>query len=212
MLIYSPDFLKNLSDWAKLNDVYLIADEILTGFYRTGEALASDHAAIKPDLICLSKGLTAGFMPMSAVLLSQEMYNLFYTDYQDGKSFLHSNTYAGNALAAAVALEALNIYQEENIKNNVKMIESELFSNKQLLEKTFSLKNLRSLGAVSAIDIDAPSEKRLGLEVYKVARDFGAILRPLANTIYWLPPLNSSKLELDMLSDITYRALKKVLG
>lgn len=209
MLIYSQDFLTRLSKWCRANDVYLIADEIMTGFGRTGQFYAYQHADITPDIVCLGKGLTSGFLPMSAVMMTEEIYQLFYCDYKSGKSFLHSHTHTGNALAAAVALENLQVIAEEGILDQVQELEPALFENMMMVkEKTNRLQNIRYIGGVVAADIITPCKKdRAGYAVYQAAVKAGAFLRPLGNTLYWFPPLNIKVNEVKKLRDITIKAM-----
>lgn len=215
MKIYSQDFLYRLRKWTQIHGIYLIADEIMTGLGRTGRALACEHAQIKPDFICLSKGLTSGWLPMSAVLTHTEIYNLFYDDYSTGKSFLHSHTFSGNALAAAVALECLNILEDEEIFKHVR--EKEIILKKLMQEvhdETESLTNIRGIGAVIAADLALKENKknqRIGYQIFQQALQLGAWLRPLGNTIYWLPPLNISLSTLEELRDITKTSIKRIL-
>jgi len=215
MLIYSADLLRRLRDWTAKNGVYLIADEIMTGFYRTGRRLACDHAGIAPDLVCLSKGLTAGWAAMSAVVMSGELYDLFYADYGTGRDFLHSNTYAGNALAAAAALEAQKIYDDEGVAARVAATSPVIQRlMREVAAETKLLTNVRAIGMIAAADIKPEFIKasRAGYRVYRHAVELGALLRPLGNTIYWLPPLNTSLETLSELKDITKRALGDVLA
>jgi adenosylmethionine---8-amino-7-oxononanoate aminotransferase len=208
MKLYSADFLEKLAQFAKSNDIYLIADEIMTGLGRTGKWFAFNHANIKPDMICLSKGLTSGTLPLSAVLIDDAIYDLFYDDYHLGKSFLHSHTYSGNALGVSVALETLNIMQEIGINtmaDNLGTQMHELFS--YVSEKTGKIKNIRQIGAMVAGDLIDPPKARMGYEVYKHAVSKGALLRPLANTLYWLPPINTKLHTLEELSTITIEAI-----
>jgi len=208
MLMYSKDFLKKLHDWCKENNVHLIADEIMTGFARTGKMLACEHAEIEPDFLCLAKGLTSGWLPLSAMLTSQKIYDLFYDDYATGKAFLHSHTHSGNTLAAAVALEVLNIYEKENIVSKSEILgEAMLVAMQDIANETEMLTNVRGVGAIVAADIICDNNKRQGYEVYKRAVKLGALLRPLGNTIYWLPPLNMEIETLISLKDITIRSL-----
>ncbi|MFZ0219125.1 MAG: adenosylmethionine--8-amino-7-oxononanoate transaminase [Candidatus Aquirickettsiella sp.] len=215
MKIYSQDFLRRLRKWTQTHSIYLIADEIMTGLGRTGRALACEHAQIKPDFICLSKGLTSGWLPMSAVLTHPDIYNLFYDDYSSGKSFLHSHTFSGNALAAAVALECLNILEDENIYKQVR--EKEIILKKFMQEvnaETESLTNIRGIGAVIAADLSLKENKknqRIGYQIFQQALKLGAWLRPLGNTIYWLPPLNVSLATLEELRDITQVSILRIL-
>lgn len=215
MKIYSQDFLRRLRKWTQIHGVYLISDEIMTGLGRTGFALACNHAQIKPDFICLSKGLTSGWLPMSAVLTHTNTYNLFYDDYSSGKSFLHSHTFSGNALAAAVALECLNILEDEEIFKQVRQKESILKKFMQeISDETGSLTNIRGIGAIIAADLkltEKEENQRIGYQVFRQALQLGAWLRPLGNTIYWLPPLNIPLSTLEDLRDITKISIKRIL-
>lgn len=215
MKIYSQDFLRRLRKWTQAHGIYLIADEIMTGLGRTGRALACEHAQIKPDFICLSKGLTSGWLPMSAVLTHTNIYELFYDDYSSGKSFLHSHTFSGNALAAAVALECLTILEEEEIVKQVR--NNEIILKKLMLEvsdKTERLTNIRGIGAIIAADLkltEKEKNQRIGYQIFQQALKLGAWLRPLGNTIYWLPPLNISLSTLEDLCNITKISIKRIL-
>lgn len=212
MKIYSKDFLARLSHWAKTHNIHLIADEIMTGIGRTGKMLACEHAQITPDFVCLSKGLTSGWLPFSAVLTHDEMYKFFYDDYKTGKSFLHSHTYSGNVLGASVALATLKTIHKENLCKRVTDFSEILYKNMKVVsEKTGQLTNIRNIGAIVAADLQChPTLPRLGYEIYKAAIKLGALLRPLGNTIYWLPPLNIECSVIEELRDITIDAIKQV--
>jgi adenosylmethionine-8-amino-7-oxononanoate aminotransferase len=216
MRFYSADFLRRLRAWTRARGVYLIADEILTGFGRTGRMLACEHAGIVPDLVCLSKGLTAGWMAFSAVLASEEIFGLFYAEYGTGRDFLHSNTYAGNPLAAAVALEALDIYRDEDICGRVRRGQAELRASlDRVAAATGRLENVRCLGAVAAADLKGPGVGpglRAGYRVYREAVARGALLRSLGDTVYWLLPLNAEEGILPELEGITAGAIRAALG
>ena len=214
MLIYSQDFLCRLRMWAHAHDIHLIADEIMTGLGRTGTALACNHAGIEPDFLCLGKGLTGGFLPLSAVLMTPTIYDLFYADYALGRSFLHSHTFSGNALAASVALECLQVLEEENIYARVQTNASYMRTlMQQLADETGKLTNVRGIGAIVAADLVVTNQQdRIGYQVYQHAVKYGALLRPLGNTICWLPPLNINNSVLTELQTITRRAIMAVLG
>src|SRR3990167_2658188 len=212
MKIYSQDLLKKLRNWTRKNNIHLIADEIMTGLGRTGKIFACEHANIEPDFLCLSKGLTAGFLPMSAMLTTNDIYDLFYDDYEKNKFFLHSHTHSGNALSASVAIEVLNIIQSENLCHRAHEL-GKIMSEKMnaIANQTNKLKNIRWIGGVAAADLNTEhSNRRLGYEVYQKAVQLGALLRPLGNTIYWLPPLNVGFSVIDALADITKNALLSV--
>lgn len=219
MKIYSPDLLKRLRGWTMKNNIHLIADEIFTGFGRTGRMLACQYAGISPDMLVLSKGLTAGWGPMAAVLASTETYNVFYDDYLTGKAFLHSNTYAGYAVSAAAALAAINIYRREKIIEQVEIRSSFL---RTLMEdvagETKALANVRSLGFMAAADIINPETGkafppacRTGFAFYQNAIKLGALLRPIGDTIYFLPPLNTESDVLEKMASIATDALNETI-
>lgn len=211
MLCYSADFLKKLAGWAKDNDIYFIADEIMTGLCRTGKWFACDHASIKPDLMCLSKGLTSGTLPLSCVLINHAIFKLFYDDYEVGKSFLHSHTYSGNALALSAALATLNAMEEE--KSNEQAIHLECLM-RSLMEEigsiTGKISNIRSIGAMVAADLTEIKGKRMGYELSKEAISRGALLRPLGKTVYWLPPLNVDHQTIENLAEITLNSIRAI--
>lgn len=211
MKIYSPDLLKRLREWTANNNIYLIADEILTGLGRTGKMLACQHACVTPDFLCLAKNLTAGWVPCSVTLTTDSIYNLFYGDYESGKNFLHSHTHSGNALALAVASTVLDLIQEESLVQKAQNLElkmTEAFY--EIAEATKKLKNIRAISGVVAADLICPDNQRIGYEVYKTAIKKGALLRPLGNTIYWLPPLNITTKTLKNLTRITQESILAV--
>ncbi len=213
MQIYSANFLKHLAAWAKDNQVYLIADEIMTGFGRTGLPLAIDHAGIEVDFLCVAKGLTAGVLPISAMLTSDTVYDLFYDDYEKGKSFLHSHTHTGNTLAAAVANCVFEIFQEDNIYQKIPELSAHLRQQMEAVANhTGKLTNIRHIGAMVAGDlvVDNPNT-RWGFQIFQEAIKLGAMLRPLGNTLYWFPPLNTESHTIDELADITQTAIARIL-
>lgn len=211
MKIYSQDFLKKLRAWSKDNDVHLIADEIMTGIGRTGKMFACEHANIEPDFMCIGKGLTSGWLPFSAVLTTNIIYEAFYDDFEKGKAFMHSETYCGNPLGAAIALETLNIIDEDNILSHVNQISPTMLQYFQHIAfSTGKIKNIRNIGAIIAAElIPHPSIQRIGLHVASKAIQHGALLRPMNNTLYWLPPLNINSNELHKLFHITQKSLEK---
>lgn len=209
MLCYSADFLKKISLWAKSKDIYLIADEIMTGMGRTGQWLACDHAGIKPDLICLSKGLTSGSIPLSCVMIDSSIFDLFYSEYNGGNSFLHSNTYSCNPLAVSAALATIKTMRDENIISNAEQLgETMLDLLKEVAHHSGKLHNVRGVGAVVAADLVDTGDNRIGNEVYQQALKYGALIRPIGKTLYWLPPLNTDKDIIGKLAEITLDSIK----
>ncbi|KTD51547.1 adenosylmethionine-8-amino-7-oxononanoate aminotransferase [Legionella quinlivanii] len=209
MLCYSADFLLKLAQWAKANNIYLIADEIMTGMCRTGEWFAFQHAGIQPDMICLSKGLTGGTIPLSCVLIDDEIYQLFYHDYEKGRSFLHSHTHSANAIGVAAALAAIKTMQLEKTEQQATRLGHMMHSLfKEIADKTNKLHNVRSIGAMVAAElVPNPKHSRTGFYFYQQALKRGALLRPMGDTIYWLPPLNSDDETIVKLAEITLNSI-----
>ncbi|MFZ9035591.1 MAG: adenosylmethionine--8-amino-7-oxononanoate transaminase [Francisellaceae bacterium] len=213
MKIYSKDFLIRLCRWARSHDIHIIADEIMTGIGRTGKFIAFDYIDLRADFICLSKGLTGGMLPLSVCLTHDDIYQLFYDDYDTHKAFMHSHTHTGNTLAASVALSVLDVFEDENILSYVDTSLAPLLL-KNMIEveqKTNAITNIRALGGVIAADLINPDAiPRLGYKVYQKAVELGALLRPLSNTIYWLPPLNCEASVIESLKGITIAAINAV--
>lgn len=220
MKIYPPMYLKKLRELCNKYNVHLIADEIATGYGRTGKMFAFDHAGVSPDIMCLSKGLTGGYMPMSVCITTQKIYDAFYDDYLKGKAFMHSHTYAGNPLACSAAIEVLNILHEEDIIPRA--AEKGKYFNKIIREKFLPLENVgevRSIGLVNAIELVKNKEtkepldytKRTGYQIYKKALEHGVLLRPLGDVIYFNPPLIIEKDDMDFVTDIALKCTKEIL-
>lgn len=212
MRIYSADFLRRLRAWTTQHGIHLIADEIMSGLGRSGLPLACDHAKIEPDFLCLGKGLTGGFLPLSVTLTSSAIYALFYDDYESGKAFLHSHTHSGNALAAAVALATLETFAHEKIYARLPTLATQLT---QLMTdikmETNTIGALRHIGGIVAAELINPKRiPRLGHKLMQIAMQHGALLRPIDNTLYWLPPLNIDSETLLDLKRITQQSLLDV--
>lgn len=201
MRIYSPDLLKRLHAWARAHDVFLIADEIAAGMGRLGAMLAGHLAGIQPDFAVLSKGLTAGFLPLSVVLTTDSIYDVFLAEHAQGKAFLHSNTFAGNALAVAVANAVLDVFDEENVLAQVAANGRKLRAGlEQLALSRPFLRNVRGLGMMAAVDLAGVDQRaRAGYRVFQEAVKRGALLRPLGDTMYLFPPLNVTTSEIEQM-------------
>lgn len=208
MKIYSAEYLKKLRKLCDEYDINLIADEVAVGFGRTGKMFACEHAKISPDIMCLSKGLTAGYMPLALTLMTDKIYNAFYDDYSKLKAFLHSHSYSGNALGCSVAVETLNIFKDEKIiEKNI--IKSNLLREKveNILDELPHIGEYRQLGMIGAIELVKNKEtkegfdwkSRVGYQIYKIALKKGVLLRPLGNVIYFMPPYVISDKEMDLM-------------
>lgn len=221
MKIYSPKYIVKLRELTKKYGIHLIADEIAVGFGRTGKMFAMEHAGVSPDIICMSKGLTAGYYPMAIVGITQEIYDGFYADYLEGKSFLHSHTYSGNPIGCRIALEVLRIFKDENILEMVnrkgeylRKIAQELFKDHE------NIGEYRQIGMIGALEFVKnketkelfPSEERVGYEIYKIALKKGALLRPLGNVIYFMPPYIITEEEIDKMLNICKESIEEFLN
>ena len=208
MKIYPPVYLKKLRDLCTANEIHLIADEIAVGFGRTGKMFACEHAGISPDILCLSKGITAGYLPLSVVMTTDDLYGAFYGEYTELKAFLHSHSFTGNALACAAACESLNIFRTENV---LKRNEGKARLLAQKVETLFKnhpyLGEYRQLGMIGALELVADRrnkepfdwKKRVGYGIYRIALDRGVLLRPLGNVIYFMPPYVVEEKDIDFM-------------
>ncbi len=221
MRVYPPLYLKKLRELCDEYNVHLIADEIATGYGRTGKMFAFDHAGVSPDIMCLSKGLTGGYMPMALFITTQKIYDAFYADYNEGRAFMHSHTYSGNPLACSAAIEVLNILEDEHIIE--KANEKAKYFNRIIKEKFLPHKNVgevRSIGLINAIELVKDkntkeafdSKLRTGYRIYKKALQNGVLLRPLGDVLYFNPPLIIKPEEMDYVTDIALKSLQEVLG
>lgn len=213
MRFYSKDFLARLARWAKAHDVYLIADEIMTGFWRTGALLACQHANVVPDFVCLGKGLTSGMLPISAVLASESVFDVFYGPKDTHPGFLHSHTFSGHALSAAVANAALTLYETLPMQQMVEKLGQQMLTQVQSIQQGLGcFENIRQLGGVVAAELTAPFRRggRAGWRIQQAAVKHGVLLRPLGDTIYWCPPLNTCLDDIDHLAKATSAAIKAV--
>jgi adenosylmethionine-8-amino-7-oxononanoate aminotransferase len=196
MRMYDPAYLRLLRDACDRYHVHLIADEIATGFGRTGTMFACEQAGISPDFMCLSKGLTGGYLPLSVVLTSNAIYECFYHDYRHLKAFLHSHSYTGNPLGCRAALATLDIFREDNVIANNRSLAATLQAATAQLADHPHVSEVRQTGMIAAIEMcknkqsrtPYPWEERRGLRVYQHGLEKGVLLRPLGNVIYMMPP------------------------
>ncbi len=209
MAMYDASYIQQLRKLCDSYGVHLIADEIAVGFGRTGTMFACEQAGISPDFLCLSKGITGGYLPLSAVLITDDIYSAFYCDYESGKSFLDSHSYTGNTLACAAANATLDIFEEENIleKNraHIELIAKYLEELKNLPH----VKEVRQRGMIAAIELEgfAP-QRRVNLEIYRYALSHGVLLRPLGEVIYIMPPYIITKEQLEKIFSVIKGAIE----
>ena len=210
MRMYHPIYLTLLREACDRHGVHLIADEIAVGFGRTGTLFACEQAAITPDFLILSKALTGGYLPMAAVLTTDDVYQAFYADYATLRAFLHSHTYTGNPLACAAALATLDIFAEDNVIERNKALSARMASATAHLKEHPHVAEVRQTGMAVAIEMVEdkasktayPWQQRRGLAVYQHALGRGALLRPLGSVVYFLPPYVITPEQIDFLAEV----------
>ncbi len=211
-------YMKKREKACKDNDVLLILDEVATGFGRTGKMFAAFHEDIHPDIMCIAKGITGGYLPMAATLFTKEIYEGFLGNYEDNKTFFHGHTYTGNQLAASAAVKSAELFEKYDLLNKIKPLISHF--NETL--KDFKLLNIvgdiRNIGLMAGIELvkdgntkeTFAQKERIGHKVVLKARDMGVIIRPLGDVIVIMPPLIIDRQTLDTLLSVVYDSIKSV--
>lgn len=216
MRMYHPVYLKMLREACDKYGVHLIADEVAVGFGRTGTLFACEQAGISPDFICLSKGLTGGYLPLSAVLTGNRIYQAFYDDYQNLTAFLHSHSYTGNALGCRAALATIDIFQTEDVLGRNRTLAAVMANALDRFRDHPNVGEVRQTGMIAAIELVKdkqsreayPWQQRRGLRVYRHALAQGVMLRPLGNVIYFMPPYVISEQEIELMAEIAWQGIQ----
>lgn len=217
MIVHPKGYLRGVRELCNKYNILLIADEVLTGFGRTGSMFACEPEGVIPDIMTISKGLTAGYLPLAATLTTEKIYNAFLGDYT--KTLFHGHTYTGNPLACAAALASLKIFEKEDVLKNLQP-KIELLKN--YLQDFYQIKHVgevRQCGLIAGIELvmerqtkaPFPPQEKIGHRVILEARKRGALLRPLGNVIVIMPPLSISLGQLKTLMNIVYSSIKAVL-
>jgi len=208
MQIYDPAYLRVARELCDDHDVLLIADEVFTGYGRTGPMGACEHAGVAPDLLCTAKGFCGGMLPMAATLVSDRVFEGFLGSAD--RAFYYGHSFCGNPLGAAVALEVLRIYQEEQILERARPKAAKIAAAFAALPELPSVTRSRSLGMIGAVDLGGEEGylARAGWRVYQEARSRGAYLRPMGNVVYVTPPLNIPDEVLDRLLAIVRESIE----
>ncbi len=209
MHMYHPRYLSEARRICTQYGIHLIADEIMVGFGRTGTMFACEQAGISPDFICLSKGLTGGYLPLSCVVTTEDVYAAFYCEYNLYKAFLHSHSYTGNALACAAANATLDLFEREDVIAKNRLTSAYIAQKLQRFEALPHVKSIRQTGMIAAVELQgyAP-EERIGLKVYEYGLEHGVLLRPLGHIVYFMPPYVISEEEIDTMMDTAYAAIE----
>jgi adenosylmethionine-8-amino-7-oxononanoate aminotransferase len=215
ILVWPQGIYKKMAELCRQYNVLLIADEVAVGFGRTGTMFASEQEGVSPDILCLAKGITAGYLPLAATLTTQKIFDGFLGEYKEKKTFFHGHTYTGNPLACAAALASLGLFRKEKtlkkLEPKIKFLSEELKKFKALEH----IGDIRQKGFMVGIELvknrqikePYPWEEKMGIKVCQKAREYGVILRPLGNVIVLMPPLVISKEELRQLLDAVYEAI-----
>jgi adenosylmethionine-8-amino-7-oxononanoate aminotransferase len=186
MRFYHPEYLRRARELCDEHDVLLIADEIMTGFGRTGTLFACEQAGIAPDLMCLSKGITGGYLPLSCVMASDEVYDSFYDD-RFARGFLHSHSYSGNALACRAAIAVLDLFERENVIATNETKAARFFEAAAPLAHDARVRDFRHLGMIWAFEVPS-NEPAFAQRAFEIALAQGVLLRPIGHTVYFMPP------------------------
>ena len=213
MHMYHPLYITLAKDICSRYGVHLIADEIMTGFGRTGTMFASEQAEVTPDFMTLSKGLTGGYLPLSVVMTTDDVYNAFYCDYGEYKAFLHSHSYTGNPLACSSALATIELFEASDVMGENREKSAYILEKLEKFKSLSNIKEVRQTGMISAIELQGYSvEERIGLKVYQYGLDNGVLLRPLGHIVYFMPPYIITYKEIDKMIDTAYDAIVGLLA
>ena len=210
MRMHDPAYLRRVRELCDVHGIFLIADEIAVGFGRTGTMFACEQSGIQPDLLCLSKGLTGGFLPLAAVLATQAIYDGFLDDSRE-RAFLHSHSYTGNPLACAAALASLDIFDSDDVLARNRGTAQAMAALAAPIAAHRHVADVRQAGMVVAFELTRDGDKRapfdpalrIGLRAYRAALARGVLLRPLGDVLYWMPPYCVDDAQLALLAATT---------
>jgi adenosylmethionine-8-amino-7-oxononanoate aminotransferase len=219
MIVWPEGYLKGVRELSYKYNVLLIADEVATGFGRTGRMFACEHEGIAPDFLCLSKGITNGYMPLAATLTTDEVYNAFLGEYKELKTFFHGHSYTGNPLACAAAIACLDLFDKEDtlkkLQPKINLLEERLKEIKDIP----IVGDVRNKGLMAGIELvknkktkePFPLEDKMGWQVAYKAREQGVLIRPLGNVVVIMPPLSIGLEDLEQLMDVIKNSIELVI-
>jgi adenosylmethionine-8-amino-7-oxononanoate aminotransferase len=212
-------YVKAIGELCRRHGILLVLDEVATGFGRTAKMFACEHAGVTPDILCLAKGITGGYLPLAATLTREEIFAAFLGEYKEFKTFFHGHTYTGNPLGCAVALANLALFERERI---IEQMQPKIaYLRQRLLTETLSLphvSDIRQWGFMVGIELvkdrtrrqNYPPEKRIGYRVILEARKRGVMIRPLGDVIILMPPLTIARDEITTLLDVLHECIQVV--
>jgi adenosylmethionine-8-amino-7-oxononanoate aminotransferase len=218
MVAQPEGYLKRLYDIVRKHEILFMADEVATGFGRTGKMFACEMEGIEPDIMCMGKGITGGTLPLAATMVNDRVYNAFLGEFDEFKTFFHGHTYTGNPLACAAALANLDLFAENRVLDNLALSMERLEKGLSEIADLKHVVEVRRQGMMVGIELSLdkqadnpyPASDRMGHKVIMAARKHGVIIRPLGDTVILMPPLSSTPEELDLLLDATQKAIIEV--
>jgi adenosylmethionine-8-amino-7-oxononanoate aminotransferase len=211
MLVHPRGFLARAAELCRAFEVHLIADEVATGFGRTGTLFACEQEGVSPDFLCLAKGIAGGYLPLAATLSTEEIYSAFLGSRAEMKHFFHGHTFTANPLACAVGLESLALLREETLAHAQRQIGA-LASAAARIQELDAVSEVRQCGLMVGIELVSRETRALGIEVCARIRHHGVILRPLGDVVVWMPPLTIRDSDLALLESATRSAITEVCG
>ena len=213
MKLWPRGLLKELRQLCTSNGALLIADEVLTGFGRTGTMFACEQEGVTPDLMAVAKGLTGGYLPLAATLTTEEVFNAFLGDYSEFKTFFHGHSYTGNQLGCAAALANLEVFAEEKTLEKLSALCRQLSAGLEQLHSLPAVRDVRCLGFIGAVEIGPfPIEQQMGIKVCAEMRKRGVLTRPLGNVVPIMPPYCITDAQLDRVLSVLAEAIPMVVG
>lgn len=219
MIVHPEGFLKGLETICRDHDILLVCDEVATGFGRTGKMFACEHEEVRPDIMALAKGLSGGYLPLAATMVSEKIYNAFLGAYGEYKAFFHGHSYTGNALACAAACACLDIFEEERtvdaVQPKIALLAEKLTAEIEPLTHVGEVRQRGFMVGIELVEDRAsrtpyPLESRMGARVTEQVRQHGVILRPLGNVVILMPPLSITPDEIELLVSATASAIREV--
>jgi adenosylmethionine-8-amino-7-oxononanoate transaminase len=220
MLVQPPGYLKRIREMCTKNNILMIADEVATGFGRTGTMFACEQEKVSPDIMAVAKGITGGYLPLAATLTTEEIYSAFLGQYRELKTFFHGHTYTGNPLTCAAAIASIELFRKEKtlqrLLPKIRLLSKEL----ERFRKLEHVGQVRQKGFMVGIELvrnkstrePYPIEDKLGIRVTQECRKHGLIIRPLGDVLVLMPPLSISQQELKQLVEIVFNAIRTVTG
>jgi adenosylmethionine-8-amino-7-oxononanoate aminotransferase len=220
MIVAPAGYLKQVRKLCSKYDILMIADEVATGFGRTGKMFACEHENVSPDILCIAKGITGGYLPLAATITTEEIYRAFLGEFRELKTFFHGHTYTGNQLACAAAIANIDLFKKEKTLQKMRKKIESLGKELDKIKEFQHVGDIRQKGFMAGIELvknkktkePYPLEEKMGWKVCLRARENGLIIRPLGNVVVLMPPLSISQQELKSLVRITAEAVRVVTG